>query len=132
MARIRIGKQTELSTTGGAVVITDFTTKEQKYLAQGTTGQVLTENTTTGAAWVTPTATGTETRDDFSPVAASTTVTLTGTPLTGKLFEVYRNGLIQVPTTDYTVVGSVITFIVAFGASSGATGTESVSVVYEV
>lgn len=132
MARIRIGKQTELSTIGGAVVLTDITTREQKYLAQGTTGQVLTESTVTGPTWVTPTATGLETRDDFSPVAATTTTTLTATPLAGKLFEVYRNGLLQIPTTDYSIAGLVITYVVAFGVSSGASGTETVSVIYEV
>lgn len=55
MARIRIGKQTELSTVGGAIVLTDILTNEQKYLTQGTTGQVLTESTVTGPAWATPT-----------------------------------------------------------------------------
>lgn len=53
MSRIRISEQTELSTVGGAVVLTDITTKKQKYLSQGTTGQVLTENTATGPVWET-------------------------------------------------------------------------------
>ena len=51
MRRIRIGKQTELSTVGGAVVLTDIATNEQKYLGQGATTEVLTENTVTGPDW---------------------------------------------------------------------------------
>lgn len=130
MARIRIGKQTELSTVGGSVVITDILTAEQKYLPQGTTGQVLTADTVLGPKWTNGLA-YTEKVDTFSPAAAQTTVTLTSTPQAGYIVDVYRNGIRQTLTTDYTIAGTTITFLVPFDASSGATNTELVNVAYE-
>ena len=49
--RLNISKQLEISATGSQVLITDAITREAKYLAQGTTGQVLTEDTVAGVKW---------------------------------------------------------------------------------
>jgi len=89
----------------------------------------------TSGVLVTMSATNTATitlkkqRDVFAPVSAATTVTLTQTPNLSTL-EIFRNGFLQDLTTDYTVAGLVVTFVVAFNASSGATNTESVSAIY--
>ena len=83
----------------------------------------------TAPVWKTPLV---ATRDIF-PTASLTiggnSVTLTGTPAAGSQISVHRNGLLD---TDYTVLGSVITFTVAFGASTGAVFSESVVVDYFV
>ena len=73
----------------------------------------------------------TRTRETFLPTAAATTVTASATPILSTL-QVYRNGDLQDITTDYTVSGAIITFVVAFGASNGATGTEVVNLIYSV
>ena len=73
----------------------------------------------------------TKTRNTFSPASAATTVTATSTPILATL-EVYRNGDLQDITTDYTVSGAVITFVVAFGSSTGGTLQEIVNLIYSV
>lgn len=67
-------------------------------------------------------------------VQTSSTVGLTaGTTVTipagyTKVLYVARNGVIQIPTTDYTIVGTTVTFVTPFGVSGGAAGAESVLV----
>ena len=70
-------------------------------------------------------------RDIFSPADATTTVTLTQSPILSTL-QVYRNGDLQDIIDDYTITGLIITFVVAFGASTGATNTEKVNTIYSV
>lgn len=67
--------------------------------------------------------------DTFFPTSGTSTVTASQTPLTGYL-QVFRNGIIQDLTDDYTVSGTTITFVTAFGASTGATFSEKVKLVY--
>lgn len=69
--------------------------------------------------------------DTFTNLTSGNTVTLTETPINTNIPMIFRNGRYQVLTTDYTIVGTLITFIKDFGVSSGASGFEEVSVVYK-
>ena len=69
--------------------------------------------------------------DTFTNLTSGNTVTLTETPISTNIPMIFRNGRYQVLTTDYTIVGTLITFIKDFGVSSGASGFEEVSVVYK-
>lgn len=68
--------------------------------------------------------------DNFSPTTGATTVTASQTPLVAYL-QVYRNGIIQDITDDYTVSGTTITFVTAFGSSTGATYGEKIKLIYK-
>lgn len=70
-------------------------------------------------------------RNTFSPTSGSTTVTLTATPILASL-EIYRNGDIQDIADDYTVSGLIVTFLTAFGNSTGAStsGTEKINAIF--
>lgn len=70
--------------------------------------------------------------DSFSPVTGTGTLTLSSTPLAGSFVQVYRNGVLQRVVTDYTIAGAVITLVVATGASTGATYSETFDVIYYV
>lgn len=70
-----------------------------------------------------------EVKETFSPTASTTTVTASQTPIVSTL-QVYRNGIMQDITDDYTVSGTTITFLTAFGASTGATYSEKIKLIY--
>ena len=70
-----------------------------------------------------------EVKESFSPTAAATTVTTSQTAIVSTL-EVFRNGILQDITDDYTVSGTTITFVAAFAASTGAAYSERVKVIY--
>jgi hypothetical protein len=70
-----------------------------------------------------------EVKESFSPLTSATTVTLSQTPIVATL-DIYRNGDLQELTTDYTVSGVTVTFVVAFGASVGATYSEQIIAKY--
>lgn len=59
-------------------------------------------------------------------LSAGTTVTIPAGYT--KVLYVARNGVIQIPTTDYTIAGTTVTFVTPFGVSGGAAGSESVLV----
>jgi hypothetical protein len=69
-----------------------------------------------------------EVKDSFTPAAAATTVTLTQTP--GTTVDLYRNGILQKITTDYTIAGTTVTLVVAIGASGGGTTSETIDALY--
>jgi hypothetical protein len=92
-------------------------------------GQVVTTNGTVDSwGWALPRLQ----RDTFANLVSGTTVTLTQTPAPGTYayLEVFRNGMLQVITSDYTIAGTVVTFINPFGVSGGASGSEVVEAVY--
>lgn len=126
MSRIRIAKETELSTTGAAVVVTDGTTKEQKYI-NGSDGQIV---KMVAGEIVFAAEGGSEAVEHFSPTTGATSVTLSNTPIAGTL-KMYRNGRLMKLTTDYTISGVTVTLVLATGASTGATYGEEISANYK-
>jgi uncharacterized protein YjlB len=58
-----------------------------------------------------------EQRDVFTPASAATTVTASQTPSAN--LKVYRNGILQDITEDYTVAAAVITLVEPIGISGG-------------
>lgn len=81
----------------------------------GTTNQVLTTDGSGNLSWTTP-STGGLTASSFvfnevpSPTAIVNNFTIAFTPVANTV-QVFINGLLQKPTTDYTVSGTTITFI---------------------
>lgn len=69
--------------------------------------------------------------DTFTNLTSGNTVTLTQTPISSNIPTVFRNGRYQVLTTDYSITGTLITFVVSFGVSGGAQGSEEVSIIYK-
>lgn len=69
-------------------------------------------------------------QEDFSllPIATNTVI-LSNIPLAPHALVVSRNGLVM-PTTDWVLFGTTITFTLPFGPTMGATGLESVTVQY--
>ena len=61
---------------------------------------------------------------------AATTVTLGQATVIASTLEIYRNGLAQELTTDYTLAAGVVTFTESFAASGGAAYGETVKAVY--
>lgn len=70
----------------------------------------------------------TEVVDVFSNLSSGNTITLTHIPHSTNIPLVFRNGRL---IHEYTINGDSITLAKAFGHSSGATGTEEVSIVYK-
>ncbi len=70
------------------------------------------------------------TTEYFSPIVGSTTVTLAVVPLAGSDIQVFRNGVLQIPTTDWTIAGNIVTLTLATLASGGASYGETVQVSY--
>lgn len=68
------------------------------------------------------------TREEFTNLTTGTSVTLSVTPTS--IVSIKRNG-VEATGGDYTVAGATITFNEAFGPSPGATGSESVTVIYQ-
>jgi len=68
--------------------------------------------------------------DNFNPTTGTSVVTASQTPLINYL-KVYRNGILQDITDDYTVSGNTITFLTSFGSSTGAVYSEKVKLVYK-
>lgn len=66
--------------------------------------------------------------EEFTLSAAQAIVNLANTPT--RVISVDRNGLAIKETTDYTIVGTVLTLVEAAGSSTGATGNETLSVKY--
>lgn len=82
--------------------------------AAGSAGKVLSANSIGGIYWD-DAATGGSlnvTSDTFNGNNSATTFTLTVSSTTDKSF-VYLNGVQQAPTTDYTISGTTLTFVVA-------------------
>ena len=69
-----------------------------------------------------------EKEDHFPNLLSGTTVTLTSTPTANPW--VFRNGRYQRIGVDFTIAGTVITFVTSFGYSSGGTAPEDVIVRY--
>lgn len=69
-----------------------------------------------------------EATDEVTGLTAGSSVTLANTPANSP--KVYRNGVRQL-TSQYSVVGAVITFVDAFGNSAGGAGPEDVTVDYK-
>lgn len=81
----------------------------------GSAGQVLSANSTGGIYWETSAGgTGilTVTSDTFNGNGSNTIFTLSTSSTTDRSF-VYLNGVQQAPTTDYTISGTTLTFVVA-------------------
>ncbi|MDC3266295.1 IPT/TIG domain-containing protein [bacterium] len=81
----------------------------------GSAGKVLSANSTGGIYWDVSAGGGstfTVTSDTFNGNGSNTVFTLTTSSSTDKSF-VYLNGVQQAPTTDYTVSGTTLTFVVA-------------------
>jgi hypothetical protein len=84
----------------------------------GTAGKVLTSNGTGGIYWSDPTSGGggggdlTIISDTFNGNGSNTQFTLSVTTQTNKTF-VYLNGVLQAPTTDYSVANNILTFATA-------------------
>lgn len=73
-------------------------------------------------------------KDEFETTAltvGASTVTLTSTPSTVGEIVVIRNGQ-ELMSSDYSVSGATVTFVEAFGASSGAVFSETVIVKYYI
>lgn len=71
----------------------------------------------------------------FNPANGGTTVTVASAPLAGAIVKVYRNGMLQIPTTDWSIAGTTVTFVTAFGISTNGNNTgndETVQVEYYV
>ncbi|HNG68653.1 MAG TPA: hypothetical protein PLP63_06900 [Saprospiraceae bacterium] len=67
----------------------------------------------------------------FSPADGSNTLTLTLTPKSGTVIMVHRNGIIAIPTTDWSILGNVITMVDAFNPSTGGeAGVQKAHVIY--
>jgi hypothetical protein len=92
--------------------------------AGATTGQVLTWNNTT-SVWEAGTAVPTFQRDNFTATASQTVFTAALTPIAGSV-TVYRNGLLDNLTTDYTISGSAVTLL------TSALAGETISLLYRV
>lgn len=67
--------------------------------------------------------------NNFAPLVGATTVTLTLSP--AMPIEFYRNGVLQLLGTDYSIVGTLITVSPAFGLSSGGTYSETATALYQ-
>jgi len=100
-------------TTKGDIVVRSATADSR--LPVGTDGQAIIADSTVplGVKWGSVASGGgsgspATTQQSFSPSAGTTALTLSATPTTGTL-RVYRNGLIQRLTTDYTLAGAVVT-----------------------
>jgi len=81
----------------------------------GSAGQVLSANSTGGIYWETSAGgagTLTVTSDTFNGNGSNTIFTLSTSSTTDRSF-VYLNGVQQAPTTDYTISGTTLTFVVA-------------------
>jgi hypothetical protein len=63
-------------------------------------------------------------------VNVGSSVTLTHIPLTNYHVQVFRNGMRQRITQDYSVVGTTVTFVTAFGNSGNGSGNEEILVDY--
>lgn len=68
-----------------------------------------------------PTSSGSVT-EEFLDLNSGNTVTLPATPIA---ISVYRNGM-RLSSSEYTLSGSVVTFVDSFGLSGGASGSEDV------
>lgn len=66
----------------------------------------------------------------FTPANGDTTVTLANAPLAGTPVHVYINGERAPITTEWSIAGTVITFVTAFAPSAGAQFSGQVSVDY--
>ena len=83
----------------------------------GTAGKVLTSNGTGGIYWGDASSGGaggdlTIISDTFNGNGSNTVYTLSVSASTDKTF-VYLNGVLQAPTTDYSVTGTTLTFVTA-------------------
>lgn len=67
--------------------------------------------------------------DVITGLNSGNNVTISQTPIAWTVLWVMRNGVFQ-SQTDYTRVGTTITFTKAFGPVSGGAGTEQVDVIY--
>ena len=76
-------------------------------------------------------AIGTPITDVFTGLVTGNLITLTQTPNTGFHIMVFRNGQLKNPS-EYTRIGTTVTFTQSFGVSSGAIGSEEVMVLYYV
>lgn len=74
---------------------------------------------------------GTPVTDVFTSLVTGNSVTLTQTPNTGFHVMVFRNGELKNPS-EYTRIGTTITFTQSFGVSGGAMGAEEVMVLFYV
>jgi len=83
----------------------------------------------TGTATDTLTISLREQLDNFTGLTSGSTVTATQTPIAATM-RVYRNGRRQQLTADYTLSGTTVTFVTAFGVSTGAQGAETVELDY--
>lgn len=104
--------------------------------AGSTNGQVLTSTgPSTPPVWASTAASvPTPRTDEFSPASGATTVALSATPsvTTGYTrIDIYRNGrLLQ--ASNYSIAGTTVTFTQAFGASTGAIYSETITAKYYV
>lgn len=55
--------------------------------------------------------------DPFTPSVSATTLTLSVAPVTGGSFLLFRNGVYQKDTTDYSRSGTTVTLVVAVKAN---------------
>lgn len=84
-----------------------------------------------GSATDTITFNITQSEESFDVTSATwSTVTLAATPDGTLPLNVYRNGVKQDVTDDYTIAGTTITFVTAFGSSTWGTDAEKITVVY--
>lgn len=66
---------------------------------------------------------------EVMPTIGGTIITLPHTPLTNYLLVVARNG-VEVKTSDYTLVGNTLTFVLPFGQTTNAQYSETIQVHY--
>ncbi len=74
----------------------------------------------TGAAW----DVAIERREDFSPPAASNTITVAFSPIASLSIRVFLNGVLKKNLDDYTISGTLITFMYNFATN------DKVAVIY--
>lgn len=72
----------------------------------------------------------TQIEEEFTNLQSGNTVTITATPCDGYPIDVYRNGLHQDNNDEYSMTGTVVTFVTDFQISSGGSEGESVLVKY--
>lgn len=96
-------------------------------------GQVITTDGTTDSWGY---AKERQARNEFTPASGGNTVTLTNTPIARpsstvvRSVALYLNGML-VPSTEYTIVGTTVTFTsYTFGSSTGGAGTDTIEAIY--
>lgn len=68
-------------------------------------------------------------KEDFILSLGDTSVIIANMPLPGETVFAYRNGL-ELPFTDYAVLGTVVTFLLPFGNSPFGAGPETITIHY--